>query len=405
MVMSSLGFASSTKSLFPDEIAKDLGIERSLVSFFESFRYIATSVVNLFFGLLIAKFGPKKLVVAGFASLTASIFLFSVANNLPTLYLAGILLGVGFSWTTTTMVGYVVPIWTSPKNRGTIMGAILASNGLGAAIAIPIVGSLIDPDVTGSYRNAYRLIAVILLVVLVILLIFFRDKPQGLDALPAHAKKTAKGRGKDWEGIPFSRAVRSFPFWGILVSIFLSGMVLQGIAGVAVMHMKDVGLNYGAIKAILSFGSLLLAVSKFSTGFLYDRIGLRFTTTVCMGAGVAAAIALSLVNASSYALAIIYIVISRFAFPLETIILPLYASDLFGKQDFAKILGIFVSVNTAGYAVGAPILNACYDAIGSYAPALFVFSGLMVGNLILIQFVISKSRKARLAENKAAIES
>ncbi len=405
MVMTSLGFASSPQSLFPDEIAKELGVERSLVSFFESFRYIATSVVNLFFGLLIAKFGPKKLVVAGFASLTTSIFLFSVANNLLTLYLAGILLGVGFSWTTTTMVGYVVPIWTEPKNRGTIMGAILASNGLGAAIAIPIVGSLIDPDVTGTYRNAYRLIAVILLVVLIILLIFFRDKPRDMDTLPAHAKKSAKGRGKDWEGLPFSRAVRTFPFWGILISIFLSGMILQGIAGIAVMHMKDVGLDYGAIKVIISFGSLLLAVSKFSTGFLYDRLGLRFTATVCMCAAVIAAIALSLVNASSYALAIIYIVISRFAFPLETIMLPLYASDLFGKQDFAKVLGIFVSVNTAGYAVGAPILNACYDVVGSYAPALFVFSGLMVGNLILIQFIISKCHRTRNAPIEAPIEA
>jgi len=113
MVMISLGFGSSTKSLFPDEIAKDLGVERSLVSIGESCRYIATAIVNLFFGVLIAKFGAKKLICAGFVSLIASMLLYSFANGLILIYVAGTLLGIGFSFTTTTMVGYVVGIWCS----------------------------------------------------------------------------------------------------------------------------------------------------------------------------------------------------------------------------------------------------------------------------------------------------
>ena len=50
MVMISLGFTSSTKTLFPDEIAKALSVERSLVSIGESCRYVATAIVNIFFG-------------------------------------------------------------------------------------------------------------------------------------------------------------------------------------------------------------------------------------------------------------------------------------------------------------------------------------------------------------------
>ena len=75
MVMISLGFASSTKSLFPDVMAEDLGVERSLVSIGDSCRYIATAIINIFFGTLIAKFGPKKLICAGFFSLMLSMIL------------------------------------------------------------------------------------------------------------------------------------------------------------------------------------------------------------------------------------------------------------------------------------------------------------------------------------------
>ena len=161
MVLISLGFANSTKSLFPDEIAKALGTERSLVSVGESLRYISTAIVNIFFGAMIVKFGPKKLILAGFACLISAMILYSVAENLWLIYPAGILLGIGFSWTTTTMIGYVVGIWCS-ENKGTIMGLILASSGLGGAIAIPIVGGLIDPETVGAYRAAYRLIAIVL---------------------------------------------------------------------------------------------------------------------------------------------------------------------------------------------------------------------------------------------------
>ena len=135
MVMISLGFGNSTKGLFPDEIAEALGVDRYLVSIGESCRYIATAVTNLFFSLLVTKLGPKRLVCLGFLSLIGAMLLYSVAEHLLLIYLAGTLLGIGFSWTTTTMVGYVVGIWCS-ENKGTVMGFILASSGLGGAIGI-----------------------------------------------------------------------------------------------------------------------------------------------------------------------------------------------------------------------------------------------------------------------------
>ena len=292
------------------------------------------------------------------------------------------------------MVGYVVGIWAA-KNKGTIMGAILASNGLGGAISIPLVGSLIHPEIIGSYRAAYRLIATVLFATMIVLLIFFRDKPKNAEALPTATDQKKKARGRDWEGIPFCEAVHRPAFWCILISIFLSGMILQGVGEVAVMHMKDIGLDYGAIMGMLSFGSLLLAASKFLTGFLYDRFGLRLTTGFCMTASVIAACCLAVLknDGIGYILAVVYVIIARFALPLETVMLPLYASDLFGQKDFAKVLGIFVSANVTGYAVGGPILNLCYDKIGTYAPALFVFAALMFGNLIMTQIVVRQEHK------------
>jgi len=404
MVMISLGFGSSTKSLFPDEIAKDLGVERSLVSIGESCRYIATAIVNLFFGVLIAKFGAKKLICAGFVSLIASMLLYSFANGLILIYVAGTLLGIGFSFTTTTMVGYVVGIWCS-ENKGTIMGAVLASNGIGGAIAIQLAGGLIDPNSPGSYRNAYLMIAAVFAAVVLILMIFFKDKPKNSELTQAPvSKEKTKNRGQDWIGIEFSQAIRKFYFWGALICIFFSGFILQGSHGIVAMHFKDVGIDYGAVKGLLSFSSLILASAKFLAGFVYDKKGLRFASSFCTFIAIATTFLLAFIkgNDVGFILAVVYSVVSPFALPLETIMLPIYALDLFGNKSYAKILGIFVSVNVSGYALGGPVMNLCYDIFGTYVPALIIVSCVMLIVFVLLQFVISaahKEQKRVLAEN------
>ena len=132
MVFTCLGFCSSTRSLFVKPITEALSMERSVYSFTDSFRFIAVAIVNMFFGALVSKFGLRKLIAAGFISLTLSMTIYATANVFWQFYIAGTLLGIGFSWTTTTMVGCVVNRWCK-ENKGTIMGAILAANGLGTS--------------------------------------------------------------------------------------------------------------------------------------------------------------------------------------------------------------------------------------------------------------------------------
>lgn len=397
MVFVALGFCSSPKSLFIKAITGALEIDRTAYSVTDSIRYVTTAIVNIFFGFLIAKFGPKKLILAGFASLIISSLLYAFAEHLVLLYLAGMFLGMGLSWTTTTMVGYVVTRWCK-ENKGTIMGAILASNGVGGALAIQILRPIIQSSTFG-YRRAYIVVACVLAGVALVMLAFFRDNPKREpkgDVAPAPKKKK---RGVDWVGIETGLAVRKLYFWGILVCIFLSGFILQGVSGVTAAYYDDVGIGGETVGIILSMHSLLLACAKFATGFSYDRFGLRTTVSFCMLMAIGSSVCLVLIDSSptGIALAAINSAISCFALPLETIVLPIYASDLFGAKSFNRILGIFVSVNTAGYALGSPVLNYCHKVTGSYRVGFAISIAVMLAVLILVQFVLSAANKTRKA--------
>ena len=89
MIFVGLGFCSSSKGIYLNPILEYTGISAVLYGFSDSFRYATTAIVNIFFGTLIAKFGVKKLVGAGFLSLALSMVLYSVSTTVVGFYLAG----------------------------------------------------------------------------------------------------------------------------------------------------------------------------------------------------------------------------------------------------------------------------------------------------------------------------
>lgn len=179
-IFTTLGFCSSTNSYFLEPVTEHLDVSRTSFSLVTTIRYIVVSIMNLFFGVLVVKLGPKKLILLGCLSLSLAMIIFTFANNLFLFYVGGAFLGLGFAWTGTSVIGYVVNVWCT-ENRGTIMGAILCANGLGGALAMRIVSKILRSGIHDpSYKAAYFIIAGVVLIIFVLMLFFFKDKPQNL---------------------------------------------------------------------------------------------------------------------------------------------------------------------------------------------------------------------------------
>ncbi len=394
MVFVTLGFCSSNKGFYLDAITRALEVERGLFSIGDSIRFIANAIVSMFFGTLVNKFGTKKLILAGFTCLISCMLLFSFGNSLIWFYIGNLLLGIGLSWTTTAMVGCVVNKWCSEK-KGTIMGAVLAANGLGGATAIQIVGPIIESSVWG-YRTAYRLVAVILFITAILMLIFFKDSPKGKENQKIVVEKK-KSRGQAWEGIEFEKAKKSTFFYLAAFSVLMTGLVLQAINGVSITHMKDVGLNPSYVMLVSSIHSVTLTLFKFLTGVIYDKYGLRITTIICDVTAVVVMIAIAAVTNSAAGMffAMFYGIFSSLALPLETIMLPIIAGDMFGQKSYNQMIGIFTALNSVGYAIGSPFANMTYDKLGTYKPMFVVCCVVMTVVVILFQVSITLAYKKR----------
>ena len=179
--------------------------------------------------------------------------------------------------------------------------------------------------------------------------------------------------------------------------ILLTGLVLTGVISNYAAHLKDRGFTAEQISVVAVVSSIALAVFKFLNGVVYDRAGLRITITVdCVAALLVMVVLYFIVpTGTGFAFAIVYAILGGIALPLETVMLPKYAKDLFGQKSFSKVLGIFVSLNQVGYAFGAPIMNLFYDINGSYDTGLIVSAVVMIITIVLLQIVISTANKLK----------
>ena len=130
---------------------------------------------------------------------------------------------------------------------------------------------------------------------------------------------------------------------------------------------------------------------------MYDKAGLRTASSICTVASVVTLAMMSMYTNSPAGIALAFIsqIISSFAIPLETVMLPIYAGDLFGQKAFDKIMGVFVACNVFGYAVGVPAMNFWYRFFGSYKGILIINAFIMLAVFLTLQIIITAAHKQK----------
>lgn len=386
-----LGFCSGTKTLYLAPVTEALGISRSLYSLNDTTRHITTAILNLFFGTLIYKLGVRKMITGGILALISACLCYAYATSVPVLCLGGFFLGIGVVCCSTTMVSTIIRRWFT-TNIGRYTGIVLASNGIGSAVAAqlftPIINREGDPF---AYRDSYLLTAAILVVVGIVVLVLLREKPTDM-AIPSGSPKK-KARGAQWVGIPYDKARKKLYFNLACGCILLTGMTLQGTSGIYAAYMKDAGIDADTVANVVSTYAICLTLSKLVVGFLYDRFGIRWVMLICQGAAVGCYVVMTLIGPSSVGIAFAFLfgLLLALALPLETLVIPLVTNDLFGSASYEKILGIFMAMNYAGYALGSPVTNLSYDIFGSYMPMIICLAVLIFAILVFFQFIINKA--------------
>ena len=402
MVMVGLGFGSYSRSTYLKVVTEQMGLERGAFALSDTIRNLVSAVLSIYFGKILFRFDARKMIAGGFAALTASFVFNAIATGYLEFYIGGVFLGIGLAWTTTTIVGVLVERWFT-GNTGTIMGVILAANGVGGFLSEKIVNRIIygfdlsRPVSEGRWREAYWFVAILFAVVGVIVVLLLRNKPEdlGIEKLSLAESKKKNGRIESWEGMDLKHFVRKPYFYMAFLSVFFNGIILQAMVTLAKPLMQDVGIGMDVIDRGYSFYAFLLVGTKVLTGIIYDKFGLKTVYSLCSIGSLAAVFLLLFQSPDKAYLTYAYLLIAPFGLPLESVMIPLIAKGLFGMKDYTKFMGYFFAVNTLGMAVGTSASNLVYDIIKTYVPCLKVLIVMFLVTAVIGIVAISMAQKER----------
>ena len=319
-------------------------------------------------GQLIDKLKAQGLLIAGGIIAAVGLVIFGLSASLWMFYLAGIVIGVGVGLSAQYVPIVVVNRWFF-KNKGTIMGIVLAGSGIGGMILGVGMPYLLD---TAGWRvSAFFLAAFLAAFTILPALFLVRNSPldhniPGYGELEVSDDEAADATGVE-PGLKQKDAF-SIPWFYVLIgSYLLFGMTYAMTQHfVAYLSATPWGIEVSPqkISAVVITATLCLIVFKPLIGWLIDKMGLLPAMWLTLGvAGAAVFISTWVTYFIPYLILIVFMSLGT---SNGTVSPPLIAQAAFGQRDFSKIWGVLGMAYPIGLAVGTPLWGAFPDKLGSY---------------------------------------
>ena len=361
-----IGWGSvSLLSVVGAEIGADLGLDLSLVFFGSTVFYVVMGLVSPLLARPLARFGARKLLLAGSAVMAPALALLALADGPTPYFIAWAALGAAGAASLNT-AAYVLVNENAGAGSRRALGVLMMATGLSSSIFWPITAALSSAV---DWRGATLVLAGLVLFISVPLYAF---------ALPGQTRGDAAGESRA------PSAPGSVPpsglFWLLAAAIGLNAFVTFGFSALFIELLKAEGL--AATDAVL-FASLLgmLQVVARLADFLVGRRVDEVTTAVIAGTGLVVALLVLLFGHGRIAMIPLFIVLYGLgsgALAVARATLPL---AFFDGAEFARAMTrIALPLNILS-AVSPPVFAALLTAFGGVA---VVLTALLVSSLALI---------------------
>ena len=335
-------------------------------------------------GVLLPKFGPRKLAVTGSLLYGAGYLLAALAlhlKSLPLLWLGyGVVGGIGLG------LGYVTPVATAakwfPDKKGLVTGMVVMGFGFGALLMSKVIAPALDAAFQHQLPLVFAGIGLIVGAISLISAACLRNPP-GTPVTPV----SIAGLAPVWS--------RQF---GLMWLVFFCNIV----AGIAIISfqsplLQDLWKKIDPTLApvtLAAYGATLIAISSVFNGLgrlvwggLSDRLGQLVTFRIMLATQVIAFIALMLTgNPWLFGTLICYVLL---CYGGGFGVMPSFVLNEFGQSRMPVLYGCILTAWSAGGIVGPQVVAWLKDHAGSSAaPDAFALSaGLLVVGLLVSLFL------------------
>jgi len=180
------------------------------------------------------------------------------------------------------------------------------------------------------------------------------------------------------------QAVRTRAFWALAIGHFLANLSVGTVSGHIVLHLKDVGLSYGAASGMVGVIGGIAFFAQLSGGFAGDRINKRLAISALMILQACAMTTLAFVN--GYTLAVVFAVMWGVGFGGRPPMLHALRGEYFGRSAYGTITGLSGLFMSIGMMVAPVVAGWVFDAYGTYRWVFLILAAASVVASIVMLF-------------------
>jgi len=384
----------NSASIFIQPISKSLGVPTTSYSVAMIPYTLACFTGTCFSGYLFGRFGYKKVAVLSLILISGSLVLTSVAQDLVVFCISKIMFGMGYAACLTAGAVYIIKLWFW-KHQGLVLGAVNMATGLGGSLMTIILNASIEA-VDWRFAN---LVAAAAIAVIAVLYLFLKDRPEQMKLRPygmgssLQSAKKVRVRDHDYPGYPFSEQLKRPLFYLMCFAVLVSCVCLYTLSSFVIPHFRSIGFTSDMAATYQSVYMLTLAAAKLLVGYLYDRIGAKPVTVICMLFAVAGQGMLGLFTDPT--LSMVGILLFSVGLCMSSMMVPLIAAPLFGYRACLSVNGIFLGISSLASIFASPISSMSYDSCGLYTPVYKVAAVVNIGVLVLYMAMFSMAKKEK----------
>ena len=373
-------FSLMTASLgvFIAPLTREFGWSRTLVSSGVSIASVGVGLLSPFIGILIDRYGSRRVAMPGLLAAALAISSFALANGSPTqwLLLWGFYAVISISVKTTVWTAAVVGAFT--KGQGLAIGVVLSGTAAAQVITPPLATWLIE---TVGWRMAYVWMGCGWGAVTFLLCYFFLFD---VTARTPVAGLQMQAEKRELPGLTIAQARGDTALWRIGICAFVIMLFTIGLLIHQIPILIEAGISATQAAWLASLAGAAGIVGKLVSGVLLDRYRANWVGGFTL-ASTALAFLLLIDGTRSPTFIIMAMLINGYSAGSKLQIASYLTARYAGRRHFGVIYGVIISLVTFGSGLGPLVAGMIYDATGGYTPFLIAGAAACVlcGALVL----------------------
>jgi MFS family permease len=384
---------------FIEPLANEFGWSYTQISLAASLRGLEMGLLAPFVGILVDRFGSRKLLLSGSLVLGFGIILLGFTQSLAMFYGAFILIAFGAGGCTSVVTMTAVANWFD-KNVGKAMGVTVSGFGASGLI-IPLIVWMIA---VFGWRMTLIILGIGMWIIGVPAAFVMRNKPENAADVSIMEKADERNdlaqRQSDDKRFKYTEILKKKSFLFVNLAEVIRLMALMAVVTHIMPYLSTMDISRRSSGLIAAGIPLLSIAGRFGFGWLGDIFEKKYVMAISFSLMALGMLALCYIKLTG----MIYIFLFFFSngFGGIATLRGALLREYYGKNNFGKYLGIMMGFGACGGIIGPTTAGWVFDLTGSYYFVWLVLSALVGLAIILILRIESKDELKEYLEAQAS---